>query len=78
MLNHQDNARSCNTGFGRLSFEMDGIRRPLQILKSEKGYYLGTFDDEGPVSRESNEYWLTQEIAADAFKSGNWTQKESA
>src|SRR3546814_12614002 len=42
---------------GKLALEFGGNRLPLAVLKSHRGYYLGTYDDCGPVSRESAEYW---------------------
>jgi hypothetical protein len=41
--------------FGHLAWECCGERLPLQVLKSQAGYYLGTKDDKGPFSRESQE-----------------------
>mgnify|MGYP000403812395 CR=1 FL=1 len=51
-----------------------GYRLPLEIQKSNAGFYIGTFD-RGPVSRESVEYWPTHELAQTALETGNWTQK---
>jgi hypothetical protein len=51
-------------------------RLPLQVLVSAAGYYIGTEDDEGPVSRESLEYWLSREQAEKAFEDGDWTQHD--
>ena len=49
---------------------------PLQVLKSQAGYYIGTLDEDGmPCSRESNEYFSTEEAALKAFGCGGWTQK---
>lgn len=50
---------------------------PIQVLKSAAGFYTGTFDDEGPFTRESIEYWPKREQADDALKQGTWTQKRS-
>ncbi len=63
---------------GKLAREC-GFRLPLEVLKSNAGFYLGTASPEhGPVSRESEEYWRTQEAAAAALESGEWTQRHSA
>ena len=62
--------------FGKLALEYCGLKLPLRVLKSQAGYYLGTIDEEGPVSRESVEYFRT-EREADAALMGHrkWTQK---
>src|SRR3546814_7158271 len=61
---------------GKLALEFGGNRLPLAVLKSHRGYYLGTYDDCGPVSRESAEYWPTEDRAEDALASGEWTQRD--
>ena len=48
---------------------------PLRVLKSAAGYYIGTADDEGPVSRESLEYFSTESRAQNALDSGEFTQR---
>lgn len=53
-----------------------GYHLELQVLRSGAGWYLGTFY-EGPFSRESVEYWRTEEEARTALESGNWTQREN-
>jgi hypothetical protein len=42
---------------GALALAWTGKRLPLQVLRSAAGHYIGTQDDEGPVSRESVEYF---------------------
>ncbi|GCH11738.1 MULTISPECIES: hypothetical protein [Enterobacteriaceae] len=44
-----------------------GYTLPLQVLSSVRGYYIGTQCDEGPVSRESVEYYRDHEQAAQAL-----------
>lgn len=64
---------------GKLAREYCNKRLPLQVLQSAAGFYLGTVDEEGPVSRESAEYWRTEAQAAKALagKPGeDWTQRE--
>lgn len=62
---------------GQLALEWSEMELPLQVLQSGGGYYLGTFsDEEGPVSRESQEYFRTWEDAEAALKSGAWTQRD--
>lgn len=52
-----------------------GLQLPLQVLRSHAGIYIGTADDEGPVSRESVEYFPTEGEAHRALAKGTWTQK---
>lgn len=59
-----------------LASEYANKRLPLQVLRSNAGYYLGAADEEGPVSRESLEYWPTEELATKAMASGDWTQRD--
>lgn len=60
---------------GLLALAFVGKRLPLQVLRSAAGYYIGTFDD-GPVSRESVEYFPTREAARHALETGAWTQRQ--
>jgi hypothetical protein len=61
--------------FGRIAKAVTGLRLPLMVLQSESGYYIGTADDEGPVSRESVEYWPSASSAENALASGQWLQR---
>lgn len=61
---------------GKLALEWCEIRLPIQVLQSGAGYYIATFDDEGPCSRESLEYFSTFEEATHTLNSGNWTQRD--
>ncbi len=61
---------------GKLALEFGGQRLPLSVLQSAAGYYLGTYNESGPVSRESVEYWPTEDRAEDALTSGDWTQRD--
>lgn len=54
--------------------ELDNL--PLCVLQSAAGYYIGTANDEGPVSRESMEYWKTEDAAETALRSNAWTQRD--
>ena len=63
---------------GLLAKHYCGKVLPLQVLRSAAGYYIGTADDEGPVSRESAQYWRKQEAAEHALATGDWVQKEHA
>ena len=60
--------------YGQLAKDA-GYYLELQVLQSAAGFYLGTWDDEGPVSRESQQYWKTYEEAAQAIESGEWIQR---
>jgi len=62
-------------GFGRIAFESEGKRYPLEVLQSHRGFYIGTTDEEGdPLSRESQEYFRREAEAEQALEQGNWTQ----
>ncbi|EIX9082287.1 TPA: hypothetical protein PFE07_002572 [Kluyvera cryocrescens] len=52
-----------------------GFNLELQILKSGRGFYIGTANEMGPVSRESEEYFRTQAKATKALENGTWTQR---
>ena len=54
-----------------------GYTLPLEILKSGRGYYIGTQCSEGPVSRESEEYFKKYEQVERALKNGTWTQRHA-
>lgn len=59
---------------GVLALRMDALL-PLEVLESGAGFYLGTFcPTEGPMTRESEEYWRTRDQAQRAMDSGDWTQ----
>lgn len=48
----------------------------LEVLESAAGFYIGTFDpNEGPVSRESVEYWPTRKKAETALTTNLWTRR---
>ncbi|EIX9725695.1 TPA: hypothetical protein UL576_005042 [Klebsiella pneumoniae] len=69
-----------NIAYGKLA-EENGFKLPVSVCKSHRGYYIGTFqydpDSEyyGPVSRESEEYYKTEEMAQGALNDNNWTQR---
>ena len=65
-----------NTQYGKLALEA-GYKLPLKVCKSGAGFYIGTWDCEGPCSRESELYYRTREEAEDALQTGNWTQRGS-
>ncbi|MBL8345387.1 MAG: hypothetical protein JNN03_08095 [Rubrivivax sp.] len=51
---------------------------PLEVCYSARGFYLGTYVDDEPYSRESAEYWTTREAAEAALAGGQWTQRQWA
>lgn len=63
------------TPVGKLALE-SGVRLELKVLHSNAGYYLGTFSEDGPYSRESVEYFRSQGQAEAAMTSGEWTQRD--
>ncbi|ECG8633443.1 hypothetical protein FNN91_21010 [Salmonella enterica subsp. salamae] len=63
---------------GLLAARFAGLSLPLQVLSSGAGYYIGTQNEDGPVSRESVEYFSTQSQAENALKQGTWSQREQA
>lgn len=65
------------TPMGHLAYRDLGLQLPVTVLKSGAGYYLGTIDEEGPVSRESAEYFITHNEAEQALLTGNWSQRTS-
>jgi hypothetical protein len=53
------------------------IKYELMPLKSANGWYLGTADEGGPVSRESIEYWGSESVAQTALDTNEWVQKDT-
>ena len=67
---------ATNIAVGKLALEFCGKALPLRVLQSQRGFYIGTFDDKtGPCSRESEEYFREKAQAAKALEIGAWTQK---
>lgn len=48
-------ARAESVGYLALTYT--GKRLPLEVHLSAAGHYIGTADEEGPVSRESVQYF---------------------
>ncbi|UQS92846.1 hypothetical protein M5C90_24210 [Pseudomonas chlororaphis subsp. piscium] len=61
---------------GQLALIYAGQQLPVQVLMSAAGYYIGTADDEGAVSRESVEYFASRDLAVRALATGQWQQRE--
>lgn len=69
------NTHIANRPSGLLASQT-GYQLPIRVLKSAAGFYIGTcLDYEGPVSRESVEYWPTQSAAIAALQDNTWTQR---
>lgn len=64
---------SLSHNYGVIKTAVNGI--PLKVLKSARGFYIGTWNEtQGPLSRESSEYWPKGADANLALESGRWTQ----
>lgn len=50
-----------------------GIFLPLQVLGSDDGFYIGTWQN-GPYTRESIEFFPDRDTALRALNTSNWTQ----
>ena len=62
--------------FGFLAKKYCDLDLPLQVIRSNAGFFLGTQSADGePVSRESMQYFLSEDSAEKALKTGNWTQR---
>lgn len=62
--------------YGELAYDHSLEKLPLRVLRSNAGFYIGTFSPElGPISRESQEYWRERHEAEHALESGHWTQR---
>ena len=62
---------------GQLALTYCGKSLPLQVLHSNAGWYIGTHDLMGPCSRESTQYWPSEDAAQAALDTGAWVQKET-
>lgn len=65
-----------SAAIGLLAREYCGQELPLQVLKSNAGYYIGTCNLDGPVSRESAEYFPSLAAAERAYANGTWHQRK--
>ncbi len=58
--------------------EFLGRRETLAVCESGAGFYLGVVSPtEGPLCRDSVEYFATREDAQTALDSGSWTQRRT-
>lgn len=60
---------------GYLALAYTGKRLPLEVRHSAAGHYIGTADEEGPVSRESVQYFRSYQVASKALVKGRWQQR---
>ncbi|HIE4271975.1 TPA: hypothetical protein ACXM68_001113 [Pseudomonas aeruginosa] len=60
---------------GYLALTYVSQRLPLQVRQSAAGHFIGTADDNGPVSRESVEHFRSYEAAEQALSTGRWQQR---
>ena len=72
-----DTAVRTRRPIGKLALEQCGLRLELAVMHTQPGWYIGTYNDEGPVSRESEERWPTRKQAQEALDAGGdaWTQR---
>lgn len=61
--------------FGKLCQEYCGIEMPVTVCWSPAGYYLGCRLYGQPYSRESEEYYRTEQEAQDALENDTWHQR---
>lgn len=79
-MSHASSASPCATqaraeSIGYLALTYVGKRLPLQARHSAAGYFIGTADDNGPVSRESAAYFRSYQAADQALTTGCWQQR---
>ena len=74
LLRPQSDGQGASISIGVLAARC-GKQLMLDIYRSNAGFYLGTVTEEGPFTRESEEYWPKREMAVRALKSGMWTQR---
>ena len=68
-------AQACADSIGHLALVHIDKRLPLQVCHSAAGHYIGTTDAEGPVSRESVQYFRSYQAARHALETGHWQQR---
>lgn len=68
-------SQACAQTIGYVALAYTGKRLPLQVCQSAAGHYIGTADENGPVSRESVEYFHSQRAAEHALATVRWQQR---
>lgn len=61
--------------YGKLAIEFGKRWLPLEVCRSNAGYYIGTMLNGVPFGRESVEYWATWTEANNALKNKTFTQR---
>ena len=59
---------------GKFAYDVLRVRLKCHVMQSEQGFYIGTFDDSGPISRESVETYSTFDDANTALVNNTYTQ----
>ena len=72
---NQDDLPTTGIAYGELA-RTCGKKLPLQVLKSNAGFYIGTQTESGPFTRESMEYFRKHSDAESALATGDWTQND--
>lgn len=55
-----------------------GLFNTLEVCDSDAGFHIGRWNEnEGPISRDSVEFWQDEQEALDALYSGTWTLRTS-
>ena len=62
------------TQIGQLALQYCNVSLIIEVLQSNAGYYIGTSRDGLPCSRESVEYFRSNDVAQTAIETGHWTQ----
>lgn len=71
----RESEADTNGRFGLLARQYMGRNIEIEVCYSAAGFYIGTYDEGEPCSRESQEYWPTRESATKALDTGTWTQR---
>ena len=68
-------AGEVSAEFGLLAKRLSSLELPLDVCYCARGFYVGTFCDAQPYTRESEEYWQRRELVVDAMRNHTWTQR---
>lgn len=63
------------TSYGILSARYCNLKLKLCVLRSNAGYYIGTYHQGEPISRESQEYYRERTAAETALLNQTFTQR---
>lgn len=75
---HEDLLESCAPwkSYAQLAWYCLGELWKLQVCKSGAGWYIGVIDpQQGPLSRESQDYFGSEQEARKLLATGMWMQK---